>query len=536
MLAGAAIENGAVVLRWSDGERRSFRSIWLRDTCGCPACAHPSGQRLLDTASIPAGIAPAAARVEDGSLLLTWPDGHESAFEGSALRLAGAPADRRRHEPWPGHLPEAPHAEVASGTAALRDWLADIASFGYAILRDVPLAEGEVTRVAELFGHVRETNYGRYFDVRSVVEPTNLAYTGLALGAHTDNPYRDPAPTLQLLHCLGSSAEGGDSILTDGFAAAAALREQSPEQFELLAGTPIRFRYADDATDLVADVPVIALDQRGEVAAIHFNNRSKAPLALAEELVEPYYDAYRAFARLLEHPGHQVRFRLQAGDLFVVDNTRVLHGRTGFSGEGERHLQGCYADRDGLLSRLAVLRRSLVDEIFEGFRMHGEGAYLGEPVSLTEHMLQTAHTAERDAAGPMLVAAALLHDYGHFLHDLPEDCAEHGIDSRHEDAGHAFLSRHFVPAAVEPVRLHVAAKRYLCAVEPAYLDSLSPASLLSLELQGGPCDADEVAAFASSPHCEAAVRLRRYDDAGKVEGAQTPGLEHYRAVLEAALK
>jgi phosphonate degradation associated HDIG domain protein len=178
----------------------------------------------------------------------------------------------------------------------------------------------------------------------------------------------------------------------------------------------------------------------------------------------------------------------------------------------------------------------IIDEIFRMFREYGSGAYLGEPVSMTEHMLQSAYAAEREGAPPRLVAAALLHDCGHFIHDLPEDSAEHGVDTRHEEVAHAFLSEHFGPEIAEPIRMHVAAKRYLCAVDPSYLDELSPASIVSLELQGGPYSAAETAEFERSKFAEDAVRLRRWDDVGKVAGLETPGLEHYRPVLEAALR
>jgi phosphonate degradation associated HDIG domain protein len=178
----------------------------------------------------------------------------------------------------------------------------------------------------------------------------------------------------------------------------------------------------------------------------------------------------------------------------------------------------------------------LIDEIFRVFREYGSEEYLGERVSMTEHMLQAAYAAERDGAPPRLVAAALLHDYGHFIHELPADAAEHGIDTQHEEVAHAFLSEHFGPEIAEPIRMHVAAKRYLCATDPSYLGELSPASVHSLGLQGGPYSADEVAAFELSPHARDAVRLRRYDDIGKVEGLETPELEHYRAVLEASMR
>jgi gamma-butyrobetaine dioxygenase len=173
--------------------------------------------------------------------------------------------------------------------------------------------------------------------------------------------------------------------------------------------------------------------------------------------------------------------------------------------------------------------------IFSHFESGGATAYLGEPVTLREHMLQTAHAAELDSAPVELVAAGLLHDFGHLVHGGPEDAAEHGLDTEHEEVGFHFLEQHFPAAVVDPVRLHVAAKRYLCAVEPEYVDELSPASQLSLRLQGGPMSADEVAAFEALPHFDAACRLRRYDDLAKDPYAETPPLEHYRPVLAAVL-
>jgi len=178
---------------------------------------------------------------------------------------------------------------------------------------------------------------------------------------------------------------------------------------------------------------------------------------------------------------------------------------------------------------------TIIDQILKTFRRHGERSY-GESVSVITHSLQAAYAAEQDDAWPTLIAAALLHDYGHLIHDLPEDCAEQGIDSMHEEHGAAFLADHFVPAVTEPVRLHVAAKRYLCAVDPAYLEALSPASAQSLALQGGPFDTFKVKAFESLAYFTDAVRLRRYDDIAKDPGVWTPDLEHYRPYLVAGLR
>ena len=172
------------------------------------------------------------------------------------------------------------------------------------------------------------------------------------------------------------------------------------------------------------------------------------------------------------------------------------------------------------------------DRIIELFEAKGGAAYFGEPVSQLEHALQAAHHAARDGAPDSLVVAALLHDIGHLLHEMPEHVADLGIDTRHEDLGHAWLARDFGPEVATPVRLHVDAKRYLCATEPEYLSLLSPASIESLQLQGGPFTAAEARAFAERAFAREAVRLRRWDDLAKVPGMRVPPLAHYRATIE----
>ena len=175
-----------------------------------------------------------------------------------------------------------------------------------------------------------------------------------------------------------------------------------------------------------------------------------------------------------------------------------------------------------------------IDFVVRLFKERGDAAYLGEPVSQTEHALQTAWAAQQAGAGDTLVAAALLHDVGHLLHDLPEDCALAGIDDAHEERGARWLLRTFCPEVAEPVRLHVAAKRYLCATDPTYMGRLSEASLRSLELQGGAFTPEEAARFRAHPHAEAALLLRRLDEEAKVPGLAAPALEHFRPCLEAA--
>jgi phosphonate degradation associated HDIG domain protein len=179
---------------------------------------------------------------------------------------------------------------------------------------------------------------------------------------------------------------------------------------------------------------------------------------------------------------------------------------------------------------------NVVDEILQLFATKGHAAYVGEPVSQLEHALQTAHHAEAAGASDALVVAALLHDIGHLVHKLPEDAANHGIDTRHEQLGQAWLARYFGPEVTEPIKLHVPAKRYLCATDPAYIGGLSPASVQSLGLQGGPFDHDEVAEFERNPHYREAVALRRWDDLAKVPRMQVAPLEHYRPRLAAVMR
>lgn len=176
-----------------------------------------------------------------------------------------------------------------------------------------------------------------------------------------------------------------------------------------------------------------------------------------------------------------------------------------------------------------------IDRLLTLLSAKGGAQYGEEAVTQLEHALQCAALAEAEGAPAASVAAALLHDIGHLLHRHGDSPALRGIDDRHEALGGKALGRDFAAAVAEPVRLHVAAKRYLCAADPEYFARLSPASVRSLALQGGPMAAEEAARFPALPHAEAAIRVRQWDDAAKVRGRKTPPLEHYRAVLEAAL-
>ena len=175
---------------------------------------------------------------------------------------------------------------------------------------------------------------------------------------------------------------------------------------------------------------------------------------------------------------------------------------------------------------------TLAAEILALYESRGTQAYFGERVSMAEHGLQAAHFAQAEGAAEPLVLAALLHDIGHLLEDVPEAIEEWTLDSRHEEIGARWLARRFDAAVCEPVRLHVPAKRYLCAIDAGYRARLSAASVHTLELQGGPMAAHEVANFETQPFWREAVRVRRWDDQGKVAGLSTPALRDYAPLIE----
>lgn len=175
---------------------------------------------------------------------------------------------------------------------------------------------------------------------------------------------------------------------------------------------------------------------------------------------------------------------------------------------------------------------TVTDEILALFHKRGEDAYFGESVSVKEHVLQAAHFAQIAGAPPALIVAALLHDVGHLIEDVPNDIAEWTVDAHHERIGGRWLAERFGPEVSEPVRLHVPAKRYLLATDAKYYAKLSPASVLTLKLQGGPMAAHEVAEFETERFHQEAVRVRRWDDQGKVAGLKTRALEDYRSLIE----
>jgi gamma-butyrobetaine dioxygenase len=347
-----------------------FPPIWLRTNCACEQCRDPrTGQSLFDITDVPADITIAKVTSNSDTVEVVFsPDAHRSTFTWAWLNthsLDGRDSADMRTEAakrlWHAadlspNMPEANWAVYVSDTATRARCLEAVLRLGFVVLHGVPMEPGSVLKVVRSFGYVRETNYGTVFDVRVEPDPNNLAFTAVPLSAHTDNPYRDPVPTIQLLHCLQDASAGGDSGLVDGFQAAAKLRAIDAEAFTTLTCTPLTFAFSDRSTQLSACKPLIELNPRGQIREVRFSNRHMQPLRLEPAAVVAFYAAYRRFAELIYEPAAQVTFKLRPGDCMIFDNTRVLHARTAFDAAGPRHLQGCYADLDSLASAFEVLR------------------------------------------------------------------------------------------------------------------------------------------------------------------------------------
>jgi gamma-butyrobetaine dioxygenase len=350
----------------SDGSEFAIHPLWLRERCQDAASIdRNTRQRLYDPSDLDLDLALlAVSEPASGRYRLQFSDGHEAEFSAAEIlaEAALAPGDPDCPQPelWDATLPERPRAiwQEKPTDAELSGWLSEFLRWGFIIFAGVPAERGAILKVASAFGFARTTNFGTLFDVRSTPEASDLAYTSIALDPHTDNPYRSPVPGVQLLHCIANETTGGLSTLVDAFAVAEALKARDPEAFRILTGTAVRFRYTDAGTELIASAAPIDLDVGGRVRSVHFSPRLDFVPLLPPDELNAYYRARRAFDHMLRAPEFEIRFLLGKGDLMMMDNCRLLHGRTGFDpAEGLRYLQGCYIDIDGPRSLYRVLRR-----------------------------------------------------------------------------------------------------------------------------------------------------------------------------------
>ncbi len=349
-----------------DGESRSMPPLWLRERCQDPDHLDPdTEQRLFDPHQLPDDLALVEAKLDgDGEhAWLRFSDGYAGWYRLDRLtqELAGT-GELPPAQPWRSDLDMAsvrcdwtamtPQAGLPSAVEAFL-------RYGFLVLENVPCTPEEVLTVARTFGNPRETNFGTYFEVYSRPRSNDLAYRPVALGPHTDNPYREPVPGVQLLHCLVNETTGGWSTLVDSLAVIDALAAEDPVGVELLATVPVRFRFTDTNDEIVAERTIIERDVHGHATGVHYSPRLDFLPLLDEDKTRHFQAARRRLGELFVDPAFQLAFPLQAGELMMFDNSRVLHGRTAYDPrEGHRHLQGSYIDLDGPRSLYRTLART----------------------------------------------------------------------------------------------------------------------------------------------------------------------------------
>ncbi|MXU64616.1 TauD/TfdA family dioxygenase [Oceanomicrobium pacificus] len=360
---------GCLRLIRPDGTADAYPYLWLRDND--PAGFHPqTGERSFDLLSVPPDLAPQTASVADGMLHLFWPDGAETrvALDWLAAHRPGHrrpdPADVAPHV-WtadltPAGIPRAAACDLLTDDAALLDWIVAVKRVGLALVTGLADDREAGLDVARRVGFLRETNFGRTFEVMSKPDPNNLAYTADALPLHTDLPNQDLPPGMQFLHCLANEAEGGGSVFADGFALAEALANAAPDAADALADIAIPFRFHDSEFDIRSRKPVLVRDRDGRLREVCYNAHIADIADMGLDEMTRFYPAYRRFMALTRDPAFRLELKLAAGEMVVFDNRRVLHGRSAFDpATGRRHLRGAYVDRGEWDSRLRILTAAL---------------------------------------------------------------------------------------------------------------------------------------------------------------------------------
>ncbi len=230
--------------------------------------------------------------------------------------------------------------------------------YGFVIFKKVPTKNNFLINFANSIGSVRRTNFGEFFNVRSKPNPNDLAYTSLALAPHTDNPYRNPVPCIQMLHCIENDVQGGLSTLVDGFTVTEKLKKDFPNYYKILSEIKVRFQFIDQSIVLEDWAEMIKLDENGKFKQVRFSPRLDFVPLMDKEKLELYYAARKKISEFYNSDKYRVQFKLFTGDLLMMDNYRLLHGRTTYdANEGNRFLQGCYIDYDSTEGKLKHLKR-----------------------------------------------------------------------------------------------------------------------------------------------------------------------------------
>ncbi|ROQ35718.1 gamma-butyrobetaine dioxygenase/trimethyllysine dioxygenase [Streptomyces sp. PanSC19] len=364
-ITSASFDTAAVRIQWSDGHHSTLHSMWLRDNCACADCGpHATGSRLQRLLDIPDDVAPATVVAEPDTLAVTWDDdGHQSVYTAHWLRTnAYSPtALRDSHKSvktvWDGTLTQWPTVEwdkVLTDDTERRKLHVAVAEFGFVLLRGLGTDHDGIEKLADEIGYLRETHYGKFFDLITRAEPQILADLAGPILPHTDEAYRRVPTGINIFHCIKPSpCGGGVSQLVDAYNVARILRERDPEAYELLTRVPVQHQRRIEDQVITSDLPAILLDHEGEVVEVRLNERTMTAIRVDEDLMEETYAALRTAFRIAYEPAQRIEYTMAAGDALLFDNLRVLHARTGYN--GDRHVRQCQVMRDEFFAKGVAL-------------------------------------------------------------------------------------------------------------------------------------------------------------------------------------
>jgi gamma-butyrobetaine dioxygenase len=362
---GVRLTDNGMQVPLLDGTSAYFNNYWLRDNCPSSFDSQ-TRERTFDIFHEAEAPRPARVEISDGVLTIEWAGSghltrHQLAFLAKYSKGAQRPdpADLLRRAWYSNHYPAIARFSqpaLLADKALVAKWVEAMLVEGVAIITDMPDSNQGLDDLARLIGHIRPTFFGEYFDVRTHIKPTNLAYTAKALEMHTDTPAEDVAPGIQFLHCRANSVSGGANLFLDGVAVANDLRKAFPEDFKILAETDIAYYCEHDHYDMRSRQRVIELDQHGEVSGVTISQHMFDISDLSQDFLDRFYPAFCRFGRMLQSDKYLMRFRLEATECIVFDNHRIVHGRAAYSAtEGDRYLRGCYTDRGEMRSTYRAL-------------------------------------------------------------------------------------------------------------------------------------------------------------------------------------
>ena len=358
-------KNNTVTFIYND-EKIEVHPIWLRERVNNSEFLDKRTEQRLFDPSLLENIKIENAVIKKDVLEISFNDGVKCKYEITKLISEFMDFENLSNtiNPilWDGELKKYPTYVFREGFFKSKEMFNLLKSFyeyGFVIIKDLPKENNFIVKFANSIGSIRPTNFGKYFNVKSLPRPNDLAYTSLPLSPHTDNPYRKPVPCIQLLHCIENEVSGGYSTLVDGFKVANNLKDNDKNFFEILTKIKVKFRFVDKNVVLENDGQLIELDENKNLKQIRFSTRLDYVPILKKNKLDLYYKARKKISDLYNSKKFRIEFKLNPGDLLMMDNHRLLHGRTDYdSSEGKRFLQGCYIDYDSSEGKLRHLKRS----------------------------------------------------------------------------------------------------------------------------------------------------------------------------------